>query len=1128
MDRAFSGFGPASDLLAENVVSQLSDALIGVDAEHRVRVWSKGAQELYGYTQEEVIGQPLKSVTHYGWLRPDDEQEAYDSLLKTGVASGLAVHLKKDGSEFTVEFKTTVIKDAEGRTQGMVALMRDVSERERSRIARSEAEQIWRQLTSNSDLVQQLIDHAPFAVWAKDEEGRYIFHNSYVVSIHPNLAHSAGKTDEELFDPAAAASMRASDMAALRSGDVVRSLEHTKSEKGQHSWLSIKFPVTRESKRYLAGLAIDVTAQFQKDRQIAEQAQLLDAANDAIIVVSSDSIISYWNNGASRLYGYSAEQAIGRNVHALLGTHVEQLRIAQEELARGQHWQGELLHRNRRGEPIWAFSRWTTLRDAAGNATGRLEINTDITEQKIARQALAASEERFRTSVETCLEPFGIYSAVRDKSGRIVDFRVDYVNSAACDANRLSAEQQIGKTLCELLPGHRDSGLLEHYMRVVETGEPFHAEDFQYRDRYEAQEYSRVFDIRASKLGDGFVAVWRDVTERSHATAQAAAVQEHLSTALLSAKMCSWDWNMITGDDQFFGDTEAIFGANPGSHYSDFLLRVHPEDREAVEATLAAQSLRLEPYADEFRVVHPDGAVHWIRGQGRFFHDENGTPVRMVGLNVDITEQKNRERELTTAKAELEKQRSLLQTIVDNIPVMLCYMRETGKVDWVNKTWEKLLGWTERDNGGNIANLLYPDPEEQHRVRDFISRAEGQWGEFRTATKSGKTLDTAFVNVKLPDGTNIGIGQDITDRKLAEQRFRLLAETIPQLVWLSDHHGHTFYYNQRWYEYTGQTEKEAEGAGWQMALHPEDRAGTKDAWDNAIAGRRPYYEAEYRLRRHDGEYRWFLARGIPLRDAGTGTLRWFGTCTDISDQKLAQEALIRAEKLSAAGRLAATVAHEINNPLAAVTNIHFLLSKDTTLPERAREYLSLADRELERVTHTVRQTLSFYKEHASPEQVSLALLVHDVMHLYGDRLANRGVRVQIEIDDSLVLRAVPGEVRQVLSNLVANSMDALTVGGQLRIRARLHHSGNEAVARISVADTGVGIPPEVASHIFEPFYTTKADIGTGLGLYVAKKLIEKHQGRIRVRSRPGSGTIFTIVFPMAASAASEATAAPAE
>lgn len=586
--------------------------------------------------------------------------------------------------------------------------------------------------------------------------------------------------------------------------------------------------------------------------------------------------------------------------------------------------------------------------------------------------------------------------------------------------------------------------------------------------------------------------------------------------------MCAWDWDIQKNHTIYFGDPTAIFGAEPdGDYLTGFRSKVHPDDIDRVE--LVIQQLcdsHSAEYEDEFRVLHPDGSVRWIYARGRFSYDAAGTPLNLVGVNVDITEHKARDQKLDEARSAILAQHAMLDTIINNIPVMICYMREPGKVQWVNRAWSDTLGWSPEDNGGNTAALLYPDPEELSKVRDFIARADGKLGEFKSRTKSGETIDTNWLNVALLDGTNIGIGRDVTAEKKAkreleesERRFQALTENIPQMVWITDPAGATLYQSGRWYAFTGLSPDQAQGFEWRGVIHPDDYDPNLRLWEQANRDGKDY-ENELRIRGRDGEYHWFLIRGTPIRGENGAIQYWFGTNTDITEKKLAQEALLRAEKLAVAGRFAATVAHEVNNPLTAVTNIHYVLSLTENLPDNVRELLQTADNELRRVSHILRQTLAFYRENSPKEHVRLLPLMDEVLAIFGRRLESRSIRLDLDIPAGIQFTGSSGEIRQVLCNLVGNALDASSPGDRIIVRARRVTSRDlKSRVNISIADNGCGIPRENLQNIFEPFFTSKVGVGTGLGLWVSKQLVERNGGTIRVRSRTGEGTVFGLSFP---------------
>ncbi|HYG99758.1 MAG TPA: PAS domain S-box protein [Terriglobales bacterium] len=348
----------------------------------------------------------------------------------------------------------------------------------------------------------------------------------------------------------------------------------------------------------------------------------------------------------------------------------------------------------------------------------------------------------------------------------------------------------------------------------------------------------------------------------------------------------------------------------------------------------------------------------------------------------------------------------------------------------------------------------------------------------------------------------------------SEQRFRDMAENVPQMVWVADSRANFHYLSPKWLDYTATTVEQNTDGRWADFLHPEDRPASVELWKKVVA-ERSVYEAEYRVRRYDGEYRWHLGRAVPIVDPKSNTELWFGTTTDIHERKKAQEALIRSEKLASVGRMAATIAHEINNPLASAINSIYLASTAPAQSESVHKHLNLAERELERVAHITRQTLGFYRETGQPTPVNVPEVVNGVLDLYGPKLKNKAISVQRRYRTPSSVRAIEGELRQIVSNLVSNSIDALGTNGMLHIRTSCPglNNGQRPKVRVTIADNGAGINSQHLKRIFEPFFTTKEAIGTGLGLWVTKELVNKHEGRIRVRSRVGKGTVFSIWLP---------------
>ncbi len=298
-------------------------------------------------------------------------------------------------------------------------------------------------------------------------------------------------------------------------------------------------------------------------------------------------------------------------------------------------------------------------------------------------------------------------------------------------------------------------------------------------------------------------------------------------------------------------------------------------------------------------------------------------------------------------------------------------------------------------------------------------------------------------------------------------------------------------------------------------IHPEDRARTEEAVSTALE-RSGEYQTEYRVVAGDGVTRNVVARGKAFYDSdGRTPNRFIGTVLDVTAQRESEAALIRSEKLAVAGRMAATIAHEINNPISSSLNLLHLMKSTSGLPGTARDYVEIAEQELYRAAEITRNSLTYHRESATSVPVDIAHTVGSVVQLQQVKLQKCGIKVAARCTKTPNVQGFPGELRQVFTNLVVNAIDAMENSERRTLLVRVHAmttSAGPACVAI-VADTGAGISSDIQKRLFSPFFTTKGEAGTGLGLWVVRQLIARHGGTIRLRSKVGKGTVMRITLP---------------
>jgi PAS domain S-box-containing protein len=497
------------------------------------------------------------------------------------------------------------------------------------------------------------------------------------------------------------------------------------------------------------------------------------------------------------------------------------------------------------------------------------------------------------------------------------------------------------------------------------------------------------------------------------------------------------------------------------------------------------------------------------------------------------------DRDATAAK--LRAQQETLRAVLDSMPVGVVVAHTDGEVVLTNPTLAQILrhGELPTPDFASYSNWqsFHADgrqvqPEEFPLTR-AIRSGEPVAGEdflYRRGDGTSAWIRLSAAPILDAEGTVSGGVTAVIDvdherqaaetLRRSEERFRLLIDQASVGIVIGDLGGSLTYMNPTLLRGLGYTREEMEDGTirWDELTPPEyaqaDRQAIQELQTTGVA--QPYQKV-YIAR--DGRHIPLLVGAVRIPSQEMTDHEEIAVfLTDLSSQKQAETALIQSEKLAAVGRLAASISHEINNPLEAVTNLLYLARTEQTT-DAGRVYIEQASQELARVSQIAGQTLRFHRQSTRPRSVTTRELIEPVLALYEGRLRNARVHAISEHRGDPAFVCYEGDIRQVLNNLVGNAIDAMRGDGTLRIRSRAatdQSTGRQGV-RITIADTGSGMSPATLERIFEPFYTTKGIHGTGLGLWISQGIVEKHHGALRARScdyAGHSGTVFSLFLPL--------------
>ena len=654
---------------------------------------------------------------------------------------------------------------------------------------------------------------------------------------------------------------------------------------------------------------------------------------------------------------------------------------------------------------------------------------------------------------------------VRDRDGYIEDFNCIAGNYALENFLHQKSTDYVGKSFKNDFSVLQKNGFFEKCQHVVNTGTPLHIE--MLFDQHGRQEW---FEVVANKMMDGIVITLTNIDEKKLAqeklkknyhelikakenlkalnagleemvrerTVELSKSEERFRLIANATSDAIWDWNLVNNEVWWSDSFYHLFGFTAADTFiqnnSFRIQNIHPDDRQEVQRIIYdAINNASQQWTVSYRFKKADGTYAIILDKGSVVQDEFGTPYRVLGSMMDITD--------AEATAQQLKQKN-------------------------------------------------------HELHQLI------------------------------------------------EEFTFVTDFMPQMVWATQPDGYHDFFNKRWYDFTGMNYEQTKDKGWSQLLHPDDYERSWQVWkESLVTGK--HYETEYRMRRSDGEYRWLLARALPLRDEQGNILKWFGTCTDIHDQKIMSDVLEQKVKertrelqkinqeLEASNnellQFASVASHDLKEPLRKI-HMFSNLVKERYLQHSdngAVDYINRIINSSARMTRLINDLLTFSR--LSINSFFEPTDVNDVVsEVLGDlELLVKEKQATVEVDRFPKMEIVPGQMRQVFQNLISNSLkfSRTDVLPYIQINCELVDScawnaapsATGAFCRITIKDNGIGFDEQYVSKIFTIFqrlHSREKYEGTGIGLAITKKIIEKHNGLIHALSRDGEGAAFIVVLPI--------------
>ncbi|MEQ9485598.1 PAS domain S-box protein [Coleofasciculus sp. F4-SAH-05] len=1028
--------------------------------------------------------------------------------------------------------QTRAVRDETGKIIAGMVVAQDITERKQAEESLRESEAFLRSIYEGIEAAVFIVDVL--------ENGEFRY-----VSINPTHERMSGlrnseikgKTPQEALTPDIAEAVCQRYLRCLAAGEKI-TYEHSLHLKGKDSWwISNLTPLKDSNSRIyrLIGTGLNISDRKQIELQLKENQRFIEKiinASPQLLYLFDPTAGTdlYINRQSLDILGYNPDEIIRRGMEFFLDVlHPDDLPLIERNI---KFWltasdsdvlTTESRFRHKDGSWRWLLSREVVFeRDENNRVIRILGTSQDITELKEAEEAL----RRYERIVSSTIDAISLLDR---------NYTYQIVNQAYLDGNQKRYDEIVGHSVSDLMGNEVFEQVIKPNLDRCLAGETVSYEEwFDYPGgKHEFISVTYIPYLDANQQISGVVVNCRNLTELKQVETQLRQTNQEMQAIFdafpdilfrLAADGTILDFrtnnahHLYTSPDAFLGNKmqEILPTATGAKLYA------------TIQQVLATQSLVSVEYSLPMN-------------QEKKYFEARIVPLHeteVIFLTRNISDRKQ-------AELALSQQKEILQTIFDSIPILLCFYKDGVEVEFINPALEQTLGWSLAEMRNiDIMAEIYPDPDYRASVLEFMLKADGTWQDFQTQTRRGEVLEITWVNIRLPDGSTVGIGKDITDRKQAElalqereYRLRTLADNLPngliyQLVQESNGKVYFSYITAGIERLVGiKPEVFLQDASVLHNLIIEEDRLINEQLTEVSRRNLSVFEMQMRKRTPTGDIRWSYVRSAPRRLADGSTV-WDGIEIDITELKKTEIELAAAKDAAEAANRAksaflASMSHELRTPLNGILGYAQILKPNPNLTSKQKDGIEIIHQCGEHLLTLINDILDLSKVEAGklelyPEDFHFPSFIVGICEIFRLKAIQKDITFNYNAPTPIqqVVHGDEKRLRQILMNLLSNAVK-FTDTGSVTFTVNIIHKGqrtndqgqmtNDKI-RFQVEDTGIGMSAEDLETIFLPFEQIKESSryheGTGLGLAITKKLIALMGSQIRVESHPGVGSKF--------------------